>query len=107
MSTEARAFLVAGLAEVRMRPWIQHATLREADGGVCAMGALFRAQVTARRMGHAFTGDSLLSAHDRLEAAARRITGDDAVTVPAYNDTHAQNKADIIRLFQTAITDCR
>lgn len=100
----AREFLRAGLAEVRIRPWIQGATRRECDGGVCAMGALFAAQVTARRRGHAVSGDCLLDAHNRLESAARDLAGD-GVSVADFNDNHAETKADIIALYEKAIAD--
>lgn len=104
-SQATRAFLNAGLAEVRMRPWIQNATRRESDGGVCAVGALFAAQVTARRLGRPVPGNCLLDAHDCLERAACDLAGT-AVTVPMFNDQHAQTKADIILLYEKAITEC-
>ncbi|MFI0481723.1 hypothetical protein [Actinomadura sp. 9N215] len=100
-----RDFLNAALTEVRNRPWIQHATRRESDGGVCATGALFAAQVTARRHGQAVSGWCLLDAHDRLERAATALTGTE-VTIPMFNDYHAQTKLDIIRLYEMAIADC-
>lgn len=104
-SNTTRAFLRAGLAEVHLRPWIQHATRRESDGGVCAVGALFAAQVTARRLGHPVDGACLLDAHDRLERAASETAGE-SVTVPMFNDQYATTKVDIIRLYEKAISEC-
>jgi hypothetical protein len=101
---DVQNFLLAGLYEVCARPWIQGATNRESDGGVCAMGALFVAQRLARASGCSASGPCLLEAHERLEAAAAALTGE-PVTVPTFNDAAGRTKADIIRLYETAIAD--